>query len=165
MKLTSISSDKMVCSLNGTVLWLHFFTPLEYYNGIFFLTTNMLGDFDEAILDRIQLKLRYDDLDPSARADIFRLLQARQAHVEEELRQFAEISLNGRQVSVDGFERTQALTRESSQIKKIVKVAHNFSSSEGVKLFATHLRLALTTNGYSIPAQSSLTFDNSLYDN
>ncbi|KAL2008751.1 hypothetical protein VTN00DRAFT_6945 [Thermoascus crustaceus] len=44
---------------------------LGYYNWTFFLTTNMLGDFDEAILDKIQLKLRYDDLDPSARAYTF----------------------------------------------------------------------------------------------
>lgn len=33
-----------------------FLRTLEYYSGIFFLTTNMLDNFDEAILDRIQLK-------------------------------------------------------------------------------------------------------------
>ncbi|KAL1979050.1 hypothetical protein VTN96DRAFT_7229 [Rasamsonia emersonii] len=125
-----------------------FLRTLEYYDGIFFLTTNMLGGFDEAILDRIQLKLRYDDLNPSSRADIFRhFLQARNASVEEEeLRIFAGIKLNGR------------------EIKNIVKVAHNVAASEGVKLSATHVRLALTVNGHSIPAQSSLGFDNSLYD-
>lgn len=64
----------------------------------------MLGGFDEAILDRIQLKLRYDDLNPSSRADIFRhFLQARNASVEEEeLRIFAGIKLNGRQVRMIG---------------------------------------------------------------
>jgi SpoVK/Ycf46/Vps4 family AAA+-type ATPase len=81
-----------------------FLRTLEYYNGIFFLTTNMLGDFDEAILDRIQLKLRYDDLNPSSRANIFRLLlKTRDATVEEvELSKFAEMSLNGRQVRLKG---------------------------------------------------------------
>jgi SpoVK/Ycf46/Vps4 family AAA+-type ATPase len=77
-----------------------FLRTLEYYNGIFFLTTNMLGNFDEAILDRIQLKLRYDALDSSARLSIFRhFLGEIGAEVEEEeLAKFCEIRLNGRQV-------------------------------------------------------------------
>lgn len=77
-----------------------FLRTLEYYGGIFFLTTNLLHDFDEAILDRIQLKLRYDDLDPLARRSIFNHhFQEANADIEEkDLSTFAEIKLNGRQV-------------------------------------------------------------------
>lgn len=80
-----------------------FLHTLEYYDGIFFLTTNMLGGFDKAILNRIQLKLQYNNLNPSSRADIFRhFLQAWNASVEEELCIFAEIKLNGREVRMIG---------------------------------------------------------------
>ena len=39
-----------------------FFRKLEYCKGIMFLTTNRVSEFDEAILTRIHLMLRYDDL-------------------------------------------------------------------------------------------------------
>jgi hypothetical protein len=60
----------------------------------------MLQDFDAAILDRIQLKLQYHDLDSSARQAIFRHFSAKTGAdvVEDEIRNFAEVSLNGRQV-------------------------------------------------------------------
>jgi SpoVK/Ycf46/Vps4 family AAA+-type ATPase len=77
-----------------------FLRTLEYYPGIFFLTTNMLQDFDAAILDRIQLKLQYHDLDLSARQAIFRHFSAKTGAdiLEDEICNFAEVSLNGRQV-------------------------------------------------------------------
>jgi SpoVK/Ycf46/Vps4 family AAA+-type ATPase len=77
-----------------------FLRTLEYYSGIFFLTTNMLDNFDEAILDRIRLKLRYDGLDFSARRSIFNhfFKKAKADIEEEELSKFVEIRLNGRQV-------------------------------------------------------------------
>jgi SpoVK/Ycf46/Vps4 family AAA+-type ATPase len=77
-----------------------FLRTLEYYPGIFFLTTNMLQDFDAAILDRIQLKLQYHDLDSSAPQAIFRHFSAKTGAeiLEDEIRNFAEVSLNGRQV-------------------------------------------------------------------
>ncbi|KAJ8227486.1 hypothetical protein LV160_009067, partial [Aspergillus fumigatus] len=92
-----------------------FLRTLEYYPGIFFLTTNMLQDFDAAILDRIQLKLQYHDLDSSARQAIFRHFSAKiGAEIsEDEIRNFAEVSLNGR------------------QIKNIIKLAHNVAMSDG----------------------------------
>ncbi|KAB8227883.1 ATP-binding protein [Aspergillus alliaceus] len=93
-----------------------FLRKLEYYNGIFFLTTNLLNDFDDAILDRIQLKLLYDDLDASARRNILvHFLKEANADIEgKDLSMFSEIKLNGR------------------QIKNIVKVARNVALSDGV---------------------------------
>ena len=48
-----------------------FLCILEYYNKIFFLTTNMLNDFDTAILDKVQLKLQYDNLNSVVRKIIY----------------------------------------------------------------------------------------------
>ncbi|EEH33168.2 MYB DNA-binding domain-containing protein [Paracoccidioides lutzii Pb01] len=125
-----------------------FLRTLQYYRGIFFLTTNRLSDFDEAILDWIDLKLRYDNLDPSARRSIFShfLIEAKAEVEKEELCRFAEISLNGR------------------QIKNIVKIAHNVAIADGARLCPTHIRTALTANGYTIPTAGALAFDSSLYE-
>ncbi|EDN08181.1 predicted protein [Histoplasma mississippiense (nom. inval.)] len=81
-----------------------FLRTLEYYRGIFFLTTNLLQDFDQAILDRIHLKLQYHDFDPSARLDIFNhFLRKAGANVDEqELEKFVQIGLNGRQILMGG---------------------------------------------------------------
>lgn len=50
-----------------------FLRVLEYYAGILFLTTNRVGDFDEAFASRIHISLYYPQLDlPSTRA-IFEL--------------------------------------------------------------------------------------------
>lgn len=81
-----------------------FLRTLEYYRGIFFLTTNMLGTFDTAITDRIQLKLLYENLNSVARRNVFRhfLKQADAQFKEKDLDLFVEIGLNGRQVRGQG---------------------------------------------------------------
>ncbi|CRG82660.1 hypothetical protein PISL3812_00004 [Talaromyces islandicus] len=124
-----------------------FLRTLEYYSGIFFLTTNMLGTIDTAITDRIQLKLPYENLDYSARRKVFChfLDQANAQFEEEDLDQFAEIGLNGR------------------QIKNIVKIAHNVASSDNVRTSSSHLRAAISANGYTIPTTGTITCDDDLY--
>ncbi|KAI1919982.1 hypothetical protein LOZ65_004261 [Ophidiomyces ophidiicola] len=125
-----------------------FLRTLEYYRGIFFLTTNLLEDFDPAIRDRIHLTLQYRNLDPPARVKIFNhFLNEAEASVEQcEIQEFAEVKLNGR------------------QIKNTIKIAHDIAKWEGIKLRASHIRTALTANGYTIPANIPLSFDASLYD-
>jgi hypothetical protein len=44
---------------------------IEYYEGILFLTTNRVGDFDEAFQSRIHLTIKYDSLDSSKRKAIW----------------------------------------------------------------------------------------------
>ncbi|KAL9085030.1 MAG: hypothetical protein Q9165_007771, partial [Trypethelium subeluteriae] len=48
-----------------------FLRALEYFQGIFFLTTNRVGQFDEAIMSRIHVSIGYDELDDSARNKIW----------------------------------------------------------------------------------------------
>jgi SpoVK/Ycf46/Vps4 family AAA+-type ATPase len=78
-----------------------FLRKLEYYSGVFFLTTNLVNDFDPAILDRIHLQLQYGDLDQRARKTILLqfLKQIGATIVDDEwINRFGEIHLNGRQV-------------------------------------------------------------------
>ena len=48
-----------------------FLRVLEYYAGILFLTTNRVGDFDEAFASRIHISLYYPELDDSKALDVF----------------------------------------------------------------------------------------------
>ncbi|KAI1777840.1 hypothetical protein F4818DRAFT_408068 [Hypoxylon cercidicola] len=61
-----------------------FLRVLEYYAGILFLTTNRIGDFDEAFSSRIHISLHYPALDYDSTIGIFelnwRLMKARFAH-------------------------------------------------------------------------------------
>ncbi|KAF2129150.1 hypothetical protein P153DRAFT_367415 [Dothidotthia symphoricarpi CBS 119687] len=50
-----------------------FLRVLEYYAGILFLTTNRIGDFDEAFASRIHMSLHYPELDEAKTIKIFDL--------------------------------------------------------------------------------------------
>ncbi|PLB49715.1 P-loop containing nucleoside triphosphate hydrolase protein [Aspergillus steynii IBT 23096] len=50
-----------------------FLRVLEYYAGILFLTTNRIGDFDEAFSSRIHISLHYPQLTLDATTEIFEL--------------------------------------------------------------------------------------------
>ncbi|KAL2837693.1 hypothetical protein BJY01DRAFT_40597 [Aspergillus pseudoustus] len=50
-----------------------FLRVMEYYAGILFLTTNRVGDFDEAFTSRIHVSLYYPDLSGDQTAKIFEL--------------------------------------------------------------------------------------------
>jgi hypothetical protein len=67
---------------------------LEYYTGILFLTTNRVGDFDEAFASRIHMSLHYPKLDLKKTEDVFKVnfdlirakfaLQERQLFLDED---------------------------------------------------------------------------------
>lgn len=50
-----------------------FLRVLEYYAGILFLTTNRVGDFDEAFASRIHISLYYPELGLKETLDVFKL--------------------------------------------------------------------------------------------
>ncbi|OJD28646.1 aaa family atpase [Diplodia corticola] len=50
-----------------------FLRVLEYYAGILFLTTNRVGDFDEAFTSRIHISLHYPQLQLESTREIFKL--------------------------------------------------------------------------------------------
>ncbi|KAK8029608.1 hypothetical protein PG993_010899 [Apiospora rasikravindrae] len=56
---------------NGSVAV--FLRVLEYYTGILFLTTNRIGDFDEAFASRIHISLFYPELDELKTKKVFKL--------------------------------------------------------------------------------------------
>jgi len=83
-----------------------FLRKLEYCEGIMFLTTNRVSQFDAAILSRIHLMFKYDNLTKEAGRQIWNWF-IEKAHTTkgpvevkpEELDCLVNNQLNGRQVS------------------------------------------------------------------
>jgi SpoVK/Ycf46/Vps4 family AAA+-type ATPase len=87
-----------------------FLRKLEYYEGILFLTSNRATEFDEAVLSRIHLKIKYEDLTKESRGQIWShfLSKARthhgSAYVEKhELQLLESMALNGRDVCLPTY--------------------------------------------------------------
>jgi SpoVK/Ycf46/Vps4 family AAA+-type ATPase len=131
-----------------------FLRKLEYYEGIMFLTTNRVARFDEAILSRTHLMLRYDVLSQDARKQVWRnfLSQATTPFGEaevtnKELEQLASNKFNGRQVSYLTESPAFGLTENSSlQVKNIMSAAHAFATKEGSKIHYPHVKKAVKAN-------------------
>jgi hypothetical protein len=82
-----------------------FLRKMEFFDGVFFLTTNLVNDFDAAILNRIHLRMKYEDLDKCARSAIIGQSLEKigkgggPSNISAEyLERFACVSLNGREV-------------------------------------------------------------------
>lgn len=56
------------------ILFKVFLRALDYFQGILFLTTNRVGQIDEAFMSRIHLSLGYERLSDDARATIWEKL-------------------------------------------------------------------------------------------
>jgi hypothetical protein len=82
-----------------------FLRTLEYCKGIFFLTSNRLNEFDQAVCSRIHLFMKYDNLEEWAREAIWKTFLKRAntagglAEISTtELGRLVAIASNGRQV-------------------------------------------------------------------
>ncbi|TPX76273.1 hypothetical protein CcCBS67573_g02474 [Chytriomyces confervae] len=75
---------------------------LEYHEGILFLTTNRVLEFDPAFESRVTVALRYDSLDASARQQVWRNLIGKlkgiEVSAEIDYEKLSEPVLNGRQI-------------------------------------------------------------------
>ncbi|KAI9891861.1 MAG: hypothetical protein M1814_002246 [Vezdaea aestivalis] len=98
-----------------------FLRHLEYFQGVMFLTTNRVETFDEAILSRVHVPLRYSELRKDARTSIWETF-LRKAGMEEgllsisegEREKLTEKKLNGRQIK-NAVRVASALAQQNRQ--------------------------------------------------
>jgi SpoVK/Ycf46/Vps4 family AAA+-type ATPase len=114
-----------------------FLRLLEYYQGILFLTTNRLEEFDEAFQSRIHLTVEYFPLDPVKREGIWRNLLSpiEECHTwgdEIYQRISEELVLNGR------------------EIKNLIKTSLAIATHNGTELTEENLRLIYSFNHQSV---------------
>jgi len=81
-----------------------FLRILEYHEGIVFLTSNRLEDFDEAFESRLHLRLRYPPLDTDKKESVWWTALAgvpeAQNWTSEDFRRLAnDLDVNGRQIT------------------------------------------------------------------
>ncbi|KAI9853841.1 MAG: hypothetical protein M1813_001787 [Trichoglossum hirsutum] len=114
-----------------------FLRLLEYLQGILILTTNRVETFDTAVQSRINLPLKFNDLDELARKSIW----------ETFLKKSCKVS-GGRDVTnvispdqLNGLARKELNGRE---IKNTVHTAHSLAINKNVSLSYKHLELALS---------------------
>ncbi|KZF22636.1 hypothetical protein L228DRAFT_131240 [Xylona heveae TC161] len=108
-----------------------FLRKLEYYQGILFLTTNRMIQFDEAIMSRIHLTIKYEDLTREFRREIWEHSLSKAHTVQgpavvklDELQQLDNIRLNGR------------------EIKHLTSIAHALATVDGEPVSYKHLEKA-----------------------
>lgn len=81
-----------------------FLRVLEYHEGVVFLTTNRIRDFDSAFLSRVHLRIQYPPLNPVSREKIWRTtlrnVKEAQEWPEDKYQYLAEtFILNGREIA------------------------------------------------------------------
>ncbi|KAI0107854.1 P-loop containing nucleoside triphosphate hydrolase protein [Nemania sp. FL0031] len=105
-----------------------FLRVLEYYSGILFLTTNRVNTFDDAFKSRIHIPIRYTDLSPAARLQIWRNFCNRVpggVDIDEAgLKSLADHDLNGRQIKnvVKAAESLAAFDKSKLDLKMLESV-------------------------------------------
>lgn len=104
-----------------------FLRLLEYYQGMIFLTTNRIKNFDEAFQSRVHVALKYNNLDEAAREKVWKNFMKFDDNKEGRLllKFVAEKELNGR------------------QIKNCVKTAKSLADAQGKSMGAEHLNTVL----------------------
>jgi SpoVK/Ycf46/Vps4 family AAA+-type ATPase len=112
-----------------------FLRVLEYFRGILILTSNREVEFDEAFHSRIDLTLRYSNLDYDARTAVWKNILSLAPHAisQECIESFAEKHLNGR------------------QIKNTIKMARLLAISEGHELNAQDVRAVIDITNEETP--------------
>ncbi|KAI0508927.1 hypothetical protein F5B22DRAFT_658720 [Xylaria bambusicola] len=112
-----------------------FLRVLEYYTGILFLTTNRVGDFDEAFASRIQMSLHYPKLDLDKTLRVFKVnldlieekfkLQNRKIYFEKKsILDFAEKHFNDNNKRDDNNQREkEGLQWNGRQIRNVCQTA------------------------------------------
>jgi len=129
-----------------------FLRKLEYCTGILFLTTNRVSEFDEAILSRIHLLLKYENLNKDARKNIWtsflKKAQTQKGAAKigpKHLESLVKAELNGR------------------QIKNAVAAAYALATKQGAPLTYSHLQQAVKTSENFIREFYGVHVVNSLY--
>ncbi|KAF2846580.1 hypothetical protein T440DRAFT_405332 [Plenodomus tracheiphilus IPT5] len=98
----------------------------EYYQGILFLTTNRVETFDEAFQSRIHMGIRYENLSPKARREIWKwhvgkVESMRDMEEKKEREKEKERAERGKEGGVGGDEIVEASTASVSKSGELVK--------------------------------------------
>ena len=145
-----------------------FLRKLEYYDGLLILTTNLVHQFDDAILNRVHLTMKYEKLKKAARETIITHFlesvnggQGLSNVGTEYVGRFACVPLNGRQVSHPPL-KEQNICLHGIKIKNTIAIATALAAAKSEDISSLHISQALGANGDSVPVSD--TDSDGLYD-
>lgn len=98
-----------------------------------FLTTNRVGQIDDAIASRIHFKLKYGNLNLEQRTSIWRRFLEK-----------AVTPQGAPKYSQDAFDDWVRKERNGREIKNLVSTAHALATQEGCQVTMSHLEVAIT---------------------
>ncbi|KIW74973.1 hypothetical protein Z517_11744 [Fonsecaea pedrosoi CBS 271.37] len=130
-----------------------FLRRMGFFNGVFFLSTDLTNDFDGAILNRIHLRMKYEDLDK----------KARQVVIAQSLKKVREGG-GSSSISMEDLEPFACVQLNGREIRNTIATANDLASGKGDCLSFSHISHALTANSHFIPEASLISVDDSLYE-
>jgi hypothetical protein len=143
--------QRSVQDIHRNALVCVFLRTLEYYPGMMFLTTNRVGQIDDAIASRIHFKLKYDNLNQEQRTNIWRRFLEKAAtpqgapkYSPDDFDSWVRKKRNGREVGPSFTCSRSKLITVPFQIKNLVSTAHALATQEGCQVTVSHLEVAIT---------------------
>ncbi|KAL2376051.1 hypothetical protein RJZ90_007765 [Blastomyces dermatitidis] len=112
-----------------------FLRKLEYFEGVLFLTTNRVDEFDDAILSRIHYKLKYEDLGREFRRDVWRSFLSK-----------SRTHKGSAQLFSDQLHKLEGLDLSAREIKNLAMIAHALATVRGERVSYNHLEQAVASN-------------------
>ena len=106
---------------------------IEYYQGLLFLTTNRIEEFDPAFHNRIHVTIKYDDLLPKSRKQIWQNLLAKSSDA---------IFLDNLW-SDNEFATLSEWKSNCRDIRNLIRTAYGFAKSERANLGLRHVVIVL----------------------
>lgn len=125
---------RQVTDLHRNALVSIFLRLLEYFQGILFLTTNRVETFDDAFQSRIHVALRYDELKPRAKKEVW-------INFIKMVRE--QPGGNVAEFSDKDFETLSRHRLNGRQIKNTVRTAQALALNENEELTMTHIKRVL----------------------
>lgn len=111
-----------------------FLRLLEYYQGVLFMTTNRVGELDEAFLSRISLGLHYDPLSDEGRATVWRgIAETNNVRLsDEDVRSLARHEINGRQIKhalrlAAAVAKSESRALNVADLEEMLELSKNFA--------------------------------------
>ena len=102
-----------------------FLRLLEYHQGVLFLTTNRVKEFDPAFHSRISIALKYSKLSKETRKQIWTNLLHSANVVGIDVNKLSEVEINGR------------------QIKNTIRLSQGLAKQDGVPVDLSHIQTTL----------------------
>jgi len=120
MKLIFFLEKRTENEINRNAMVGIFLRLLEYHNGILFLTTNRVKVFDEAFHSRINVALRYEELNIQSRQKIWENLLQSASIPNIDCEALSHHNINGRKIR-SSIRLAIALAKGE---KKVVDISH-----------------------------------------